>query len=403
MKVAFVFDVLPSAGGGNSALQSEINLIRELNLKNIEIKIIVTSKVLQHELQQKHKIDILYYNNSFLKKILNLLFKNKLINFLAKKLKLINYFESFLNFLKIDLVIFLSPSTLVLDLYKTNFIYTIWEFQHKIYPFFPEYKDKFDINLREKIMHFISLNAYKIFAGTQKSKDDFVKFYNCDNSKIIIKPISSPLVSIDKINSEQKVSDIVKDRVKNILNRFLFYPAQYWAHKNHIYLLEALEFIKNNKRININKIIFTGSNKGNLNYIKRLVLAKELQDEIIFFDFLPDEDIVYLYNNCYAVVVPTYVGTVSFPVIEAFYFEKPIIANSVILDDLYKRKILKLDIDQPNSLETNLIFIKNNQDYISALLKSNYNFYKDYYLLDNQLNKLKDSIYSYYYLRQRWE
>ena len=75
MKVAFVFDVLPSAGGGNSALQSEINLIRELNLKNIEIKIIVTSKVLQHELQQKHKIDILYYNNSFLKKTLNLLFK----------------------------------------------------------------------------------------------------------------------------------------------------------------------------------------------------------------------------------------------------------------------------------------------------------------------------------------
>jgi glycosyltransferase involved in cell wall biosynthesis len=81
------------------------------------------------------------------------------------------------------------------------------------------------------------------------------------------------------------------------------------------------------------------------------VLAKELQEDVIFFDFLSDEDIVYLYKNCYAVVVPTYVGTVSFPLIEAFYFKKPIIANSVILDDLYKTKILNLDISHPDSLE----------------------------------------------------
>jgi|694.fasta_scaffold124286_3 glycosyltransferase involved in cell wall biosynthesis len=403
MKVAFLFDVLASAGGGNAAVESEIDLIKRLNFDSIEKKIIVTSKILKTTFQKEHNIDVIYYNNSFLKKIVNLLYKNKILNFFAKKLKLNNYFESFLKFLNIDLVIFLSPSTLVLDLYKTNFIYTVWEFQHKTYPFFPEYKNNFDINLREKIMNFISLNAYQVFAGTKKSKDDFIQFYNCEKSKIIIKPISSPLVNIDKIHTEKKVSDLVKDRIKNISNDFLFYPAQYWAHKNHFYLLEALEFIKKNKRININKFIFTGSNKGNLNYIKRLVLAKELQEDVIFFDFLSDEDIVYLYKNCYAVVVPTYVGTVSFPLIEAFYFKKPIIANSVILDDLYKTKILNLDISHPDSLEKNLIFIKNNQDHVGTLLKSNYNFYKDYYLSDNQFNKLKDSISSYYYLKQRWE
>ena len=188
---------------------------------------------------------------------------------------------------------------------------------------------------------------------------------------------------------------------KNIENHFIFYPAQYWAHKNHVYILEALENIIKNNKINI-KCIFTGSDKGNLNYIKKIIFEKKLNNHVIIYDYLSNQDIILLYKNCIAVVVPTFVGTISFPVIEAFYYKKPVICNSSILDDLYKDKILDLNIDDINSLEKNLLFIKNNYKKISDLVERNYIFYNDFYKLNNLVEKIENIIVEYRYLAKRW-
>ena len=62
--------------------------------------------------------------------------------------------------------------------------------------------------------------------------------------------------------------------------------------------------------------------KSNYNYIINQIKSKNLQDYIKIFDYLDDDNVISLYLNCLAVLVPTYVGRSSLPLIESFYFKK---------------------------------------------------------------------------------
>ena len=47
-----------------------------------------------------------------------------------------------------------------------------------------------------------------------------------------------------------------------IVDEYIYYPAQFWSHKNHVYIIDAIAILKQQ---GINLIaIFSGSNKGNL-------------------------------------------------------------------------------------------------------------------------------------------
>ena len=51
--------------------------------------------------------------------------------------------------------------------------------------------------------------------------------------------------------------------IYNLKNDYIYYPAQFWAHKNHIYILKAIKILREMKNIDVD-VVFSGSNKGNL-------------------------------------------------------------------------------------------------------------------------------------------
>ena len=51
----------------------------------------------------------------------------------------------------------------------------------------------------------------------------------------------------------------------------IFYPAQFWAHKNHKYIIDAAEILKNENNTKY-LFVFCGGNKGNFKYIKDLII-----------------------------------------------------------------------------------------------------------------------------------
>ena len=44
--------------------------------------------------------------------------------------------------------------------------------------------------------------------------------------------------------------------------KIIFYPAQFWAHKNHKYIIDAAEILKNENNTKF-LFVFCGGNKGN--------------------------------------------------------------------------------------------------------------------------------------------
>jgi glycosyltransferase involved in cell wall biosynthesis len=125
--------------------------------------------------------------------------------------------------------------------------------------------------------------------------------------------MSVPILEVDI--SEEK--DFLAKH-KLVKNNYLFYPAQFWAHKNHYNLILGFQDFLNNTSGNVH-LVLTGSDQGNLNYIKGLIEDWGLSDKIHNLGFVSSKEVIYLYRNALSLIYPSFLGPSNLPLIEALY------------------------------------------------------------------------------------
>ncbi len=388
MKIGIVLDYYLNSGGGENFVNSELEIINNIEKSHsdkFKFYYITTNERANKFLKNKNYETIFFNSNSLLNRFSLFLNTIESIRKFVFKFKL-NFFKNFLNKFKINFLIFITPSKLVFFCRHIDFVSTIWEIQYKYYPHLAEYKNiYFDLKDRDDISKFISLYAFRIFVGTQKSKDEFSKFYNTEKSRIVEKLTQSMIVNKAKAQP-------IKPK-KNNLEEYLFYPAQFWSHKNHLYIVEAFkEFKKKNLDV---KCIFTGSDKGHLKKIKEKIKEYNLENYFKIHEYLSDEEIIELYVNCTAVVIPTVVGTFTFPHIEAFFFEKIVFSATENLDKSFKERVVNIDLNHPKSLIDNFLKLKENKDKSKSMIESNKNFYNEKLSFDINIDIYKKLLDQY--------
>ncbi len=109
---------------------------------------------------------------------------------------------------------------------------------------------------------------------------------------------------------------------------YLFYPAQFWPHKNHVGLLLAVNLLRERYGL-ILPVVFVGYDKGNLRYVRRVVDELDLSTQVHFLGFVSQEDLVGLYRNAFALTYLTFFGPDNLPPLEAFALGCPVIASNV--------------------------------------------------------------------------
>ncbi len=314
------------------------------------------------------KIFFLLYSSLFFKKILN-------------KFKIVNRFERFIKKNKVDLVFFLGQSQLSIFCDNINFVSYIYEFHHKFRPDLPEYKNFLNYDEREKQV-FSNINkSIEVVVDTEKKSEELEKYYNCPKQKINVIPllIDSNKFETKKIN--ENILKFVKDQ-----KVYFFYPAQYWAHKNHIFILETLKQIKQNFKIDIN-FVFTGAKKENYKFIQNKLDSYNLFGNVKIFENLDTHDLNYLFKNCSAVVLPTLIGYSCMPLFEAFYLKIPVIYTKDLLDNEYKKFVTEVDISDINELSDLLInFSKRKEEFKNITNNAKEYFDKN---LNNESIKIK--------------
>ena len=228
-KTALIIDVKPDAGGGIGMCLSKLNYFRKIQKENF----LVVSTYKSTSLFLKKNI----------KSIMFFIIKsgpvNKIINFYSKKIRFFySSFEKFLEENKVNKIFFLSPSYLNLLIQKINYIYTVWDLSHleKNLDKLPEHSREVK-NIRDKCYQLAANNASYIIIGTKENKSKFIKRYNCKNKKLKILKFKPFICNKNKI----KISEI-NHLYRNQKNFFL-YPAQYWSHKNHEFLIDFFEKI----------------------------------------------------------------------------------------------------------------------------------------------------------------
>lgn len=207
---------------------------------------------------------------------------------------------------------------------RIPYLYTVWDLQHRRQPWFPEVGNSKVWNIREAFFSDVLLHAAGIIIGNQTGQQEIMQFYGILADRIHLLPHPTPGFVLSA------GPDVGKDVTAkyNLPGHYLFYPAQFWAHKNHVGLLHTLNMLRHRYQLDFS-VVFTGSDQGNEEFIRQLAQELGLHEHVRFLGFVPREDLIGLYRHAFGLVYLTFFGPENLPPLEAFALGCPVVASKV--------------------------------------------------------------------------
>jgi len=189
----------------------------------------------------------------------------------------------------------------------------------------PEFFTKESIRLRETWYRLWCRYAKIVVVATEWVKNDLVSKYNIDRNKIYTIPFGAPTEAYKEVSSENLYQAIEKFGLPKI---FALYPAQTWAHKNHIRLLEAIALLRDRHNFMV-QIVCTGRQNDFFPNIIDNMTKLGLDHQVRFLGFVDPEELRALYKLAQFVILPTLFEADSFPLIEAWFEGTPVACSNV--------------------------------------------------------------------------
>jgi len=387
------------SGGGFQYEFMVLNILKNLTEKNNEIFNInyySNNRRVQEDYKELN-IDIKIINENQLQKYHRLVLSNLFFYKLLEKVGLrFSKIENKLHADNVDLVYFLYPSILTQSLVNIPYIFTLWDVGHLQNMEFPEvsYDKKFE--LRESLYTKSLKKSFKITVDSIFGKKYIVNKYNLDDERVEVLKFL-PNIRINEV--EEYVS--IKDKYK-LKNDYIFYPAQFWAHKNHLYILKAIKILREEKHMDID-VIFSGSNKGNLEYILNKAKEFKINDLIHFIGFVPNEEIPFLYKQSLALVMPTYLGPTNIPPLEAFAYKTVVCYSDIaFFREQVEDAAFFMDLKNPNSLVEHILTIRNDKKTVEEKKEKGAQILQAWNKEDFE-SKLLGIFNEYKYIRELWK
>jgi glycosyltransferase involved in cell wall biosynthesis len=112
-----------------------------------------------------------------------------------------------------------------------------------------------------------------------------------------------------------------------------------------------------------------GSDKGNLDYIKKLTKDLELAEQVHFLGFVPQEDLISLYHNAFALTYLSFFGPENLPPLEAFALGCPVIASRVSgAEEQLSDAAIFVDPSRPDDIARAIESLYKNPDLRNTLI-----------------------------------
>jgi glycosyltransferase involved in cell wall biosynthesis len=220
----------------------------------------------------------------------------------------------------IDLLWFVSVDA---EKVEIPYMATVWDLEHRVHPHFPEVSvTDWKWGTRERHYRELLPRAARIITGTSAGKDEIVRFYQVPEQSVHVVPFPTPQFAL------APAAPGPGDVEARLPERYLFYPAQFWPHKNHVGLILALKLLREQYGLDFH-LVLTGTDKGNLEYVREKTRELGLEQKVTFFGFVEIDFLRTLYRNAFALVYPTFFGPDNLPPLEAFAHGCPVIASKV--------------------------------------------------------------------------
>ena len=334
MKLAFVIEQNALSGGGYFHTLNSIQVIASQTGEHDEIIVLADSPEQDWASLDFNK-SFYVYNNDF-----------SFIQFLQEKLELFGP----------DLVFYLSPTPTPKYIRNFPYVYTIWDLGRFELPTFPEYTHISPQESNHEIYRTCLQSAVACFIPDANLKKKVSSLFNIPLARIITLPLS---------HNPNLPSEILSSPGNRIEGQ-IFYPAQFWPHKNHVRLVQALAQL-NNSGENFH-VLFSGTDKGSLENVKKHVKKYDLNDRVDFLGFVPDNHIAEAYLTSELLVLPSYLGPNIMPIYEGWFYQIPIVASSAFTDCIGDAGVI-FDPDSVTSLASAILLGRLRSSEIVALGK----------------------------------
>jgi len=205
------------------------------------------------------------------------------------------------------------------------FISNNWDIGHRSTHAFPEVIVNRTFEDRDIFYKQILPKSLLTICESETGRKELIDYTGLGAHKIRVMPIFAGGVTSLSVSDEKMMSILEKIGVRRLC--YFYYPAQFWAHKNHIGLLKAFkEFKKTHENF---KLVFSGSDRGNKDYIIEKTQKLGLAKDVIFLGFIPEEDVYSLYKNATCLVMASHFGPTNMPPIEAMELGCPVACSDL--------------------------------------------------------------------------
>ena len=319
-------DVLEIIFGVSGGVETYMKMLVEaLIASNYQITIICLPDQLEH-LQKafKSKVNFFIINMSW--SLRNFIY---IKNILSRKKTRINHIDSLATFafLKEDtgIDILHSPVQIFSKLdFNLPSVLNLHDLQHL---HFPENFRPSDIAARNYLYGLSASLADAIIVSSDFVRNDLIMHMAVSPEKIITIPVTwDPAV---EMGLEDFGVEEARKRYQLPLTYAIF-PAQFWPHKNHARLVEALHLVRTKTTHVDFKLVFTGY-RGHSGWplVQKTIKKYGLEEPILCLDHVPVSHLAALYKASLFCIMPSTFEASSYPVIEAQILGCPVMCSNI--------------------------------------------------------------------------
>jgi glycosyltransferase involved in cell wall biosynthesis len=202
------------------------------------------------------------------------------------------------------------------------FAFTLHDLQENYYP---ENFSRWTRFWRRQVYAELIGGARRVICESDYVKNDIMRFFGVPAERAPV--ITAP--PMRQFFAEESAEHLQATRQRlQLPEKFLFYPAQFWVHKNHQRLIEAFREVA--AQVPDLKLVLTGKKRDQYQAVMDTIAKFGLSEKVVHLGYVAQEDLQAIYRLATALVMPSLFESVSIPVYEAFQAGTPVVASSIL-------------------------------------------------------------------------
>lgn len=154
-------------------------------------------------------------------------------------------------------------------------------------------------------------------------------------------------------------------------HKYIFYPAQFWQHKNHLNLLKAINLLK--EIIPDIRLVLVGSEKNSQGIVKKYIKEKKLESFVTIYGFVTNKQITYLYKHATLMIMPSYYGPTNIPPLEAMTLGCPVaVSNNYAMGEQVEDAGLLFNPNSPAEMADCIYKVWNDDALRKSMIEKGY-------------------------------